>query len=378
MPLTSLETISQKLADVKSQRLEDILKISGSAAIAKNEYGVTVVDDTDVASTLLFKGLTKPKYDNEELLKAIDTNVKELKPNIPTQNLNLVPKPLYDEQVGIVVDLTNQVKILSTTVSDLNSQVATLQSQVQTEINNRLSIEQTNDALVNQIDTLSNTINDFSAQIGTSLQKSVDESILRASLQSQNAGYFAQIEALIKQIDSLNAIIDGLQSQLGAVQNQSTIVQSIKDSAAALGAEVINKVGLVSLTTKAEGGKNPIYFAFNNCKSCGGNVWQFKYGEYLSITNSDRDPISVELVAGGTTDTKDEWLTFAKSKFTVSPSATEKIQLKVGKLSYEVRGHSTSKDGFLKVKIIRADGSSEEKSFVATGNIQHPNSYPSF
>jgi hypothetical protein len=378
MALTALETIAEKLADVKSQQLEDILKISGSAAITKNEYGVTVVNDTNVASSLLFKGLTKPKYDNEELVKAIDTNVKELKPNIPVQNLNLVPKPLYDEQVGIVGDLRKQVQKLSLTIDDLNSQITTLQSQVQTEINNRLSIEQTNDVLVNQIDTLTNTVNDFSGQISTSLQKSVDESILRASLQSQNAGYFAQIEALIKQIDSLNAIIDGLQSQLGAVQNQSTIVQSIKDSAAALGAEVINKVGLVSFNQKAEGGKNPIYFAFNNCASCKGNVWQFKYGEYLSITNSDRDPISVELVAGGTTDTRDEWLTFSKSKFTISPSATEKIQLKVGKLNYSVRSHSTSKDGFLTVKIIRADGSSESKTYKATGNIQHPDSYPSW
>jgi chaperonin cofactor prefoldin len=367
MPLTSLETISQKLADVKSQRLEDILKISGSAAIAKNEYGVTVVDDTDVASTLLFKGLTKPKYDNEELLKAIDTNVKELKPNIPTQNLNLVPKPLYDEQVGIVVDLTNQVKILSTTVSDLNSQVATLQSQVQTEINNRLSIEQTNDALVNQIDTLSNTINDFSAQIGTSLQKSVDESILRASLQSQNAGYFAQIEALIKQIDSLNSIIDGLQSQLGAVQNQSTIIQSIKDSAIALGADVINKVGLVAFNPKADAGKPIVYFAVNNRNGDS----QFKYGSSLSITNNDKDPISVELDAP-------QILFVPKTKYTISPSQTEKLEFKMGKVKYSKNAHSTNQPAQLGVKIIRNDGTSESKTFTVTVNIQHNSSYPSW
>ena len=378
MALTSLESIAEKISETRKTELESILSISGSAAITRNEYGVTIVDNVNPASSLIFKNLSKPKYDNEELVKAIDVTVTELKPNIPIPNLDLVPKPLYDDQVKLVEDLRKVVAALTLQVDDLKAQIVDLQAQVQTEINNRLSIEQTNDVLTNQIDTLTNTINDFSGQISTSLQKSVDESILRASLQSQNAGYFAQIEALIKQIDSLNAIIDGLQSQLGAVQNQSTIIQSIKDSAAALGAEVINKVGLVSFNSKSVEGKPTIWFAMNNCVSCKGQVWQFKYGEYISITNSDRDPISVEIVAGGVTDPKDEFLLIGKPKFTVSPSQTEKIQLKKGKLGYSSASHSTSKDGFLKVKVIRADGSSEEKTYKVLANVMHKKSYPGF
>lgn len=378
MGLTSLEAISEKLNESKNLELESILRVSGSSAITKNEYGITIVDAENAASSLIFKNLSKPKYDEVELVKAIDTNVIELKPNIPEPNLNLVPKPLYDTQVELVVDLRKKVEALTITVDDQKTQITDLTAQVQTEINNRLSIEQINDALANQIDTLTNTITDFSSQIATSLQKSVDESILRASLQSQNAGYFAQIEALIKQIDSLNAIIDGLQSQLGAVQNQSTIIQSIKDSAAVLGAEVINKVGLVSFNAKAVEGKPTIWFAMNNCVSCKGQVWQFKYGEYISITNSDRDPISVEIVAGGVSDPKDQFLEIGKPKFTVSPSQTEKIQLKKGKLGYSSASHSTTKDGFLKVKVIRADGSSEEKTYKVLANVMHKKSYPGF
>ena len=375
MGLTSLEAISEKLNESKNLELESILKISGSSAVTKNEYGITIVDAENAASSLIFKNLSKPKYDNVELAKAIDINVIELKPNIPEPNLNLVPKPLYDTQVALVIDLRKNVEDLTTTVADQKTQITDLTAQVQTEINNRLSIEQTNDALANQIDTLTNTITDFASQISVSLQKSVDESILRASLQSQNTGYFAQIEALIKQIDSLNAIIDGLQSQLGAVQNQSTIIQSIKDSAAALGAEVINKVGLVSFNVKAVEGKPTIWFAMNNCVSCNGQVWKFKYGEYISITNSDRDPISVEMYAGGVTDSKDEWLIFSKSKFTVSPSQTEKIQLKKGQLGYSSASHSVAKEGYLKIKIIRADGSSEEKTFKSGCQVMHKKSY---
>jgi len=337
--MTNLEAIAIKLQEEKDKQLESILRVSGSAAITKNEYGINVIDANNPASSLLFKTLNKPKYDEQELLKAIDVEVVELRPNIPTPNLDLVPRPLYTEQVVLVEDLRKQVENLTTTINDLKSQITTLESQVQTEINNRLSIEQLNDVLTNQIDTLTNTINDFSGQISTSLQKSVDESILRASLQSQNAGYFAQIEALIKQIDSLNAIIDGLQSQLGAVQNQSTIIQSIKDSAVALGAEVVNKVGLVSFNPKAESGKPIVYLAVNNKN--GDN--QFKYGSSVSITNNDRDPISVEIVAS-------EFLFVPKTKYTISPSQTEKLDFKIGKVSYSKNAKSTNKQGQLSVK----------------------------
>ena len=143
MALTSLEAIAQKLDETRSSELESVLRVSGSSAVSKNEYGVTVVDEKNVASSLLFKSLTAPKYDEEEILKAIDVEVKELKPVIPERNLNLVPKPLYDEQVALVEDLRKQVQSLTAKVEALNSQIVTLKAQVQTEINNRLSVDQT-------------------------------------------------------------------------------------------------------------------------------------------------------------------------------------------------------------------------------------------
>ena len=59
MALTSLESISEKLAETKKANLETLLIASGSAAVAKNEFGVTVVDNTNVASSLVFKNLSK-------------------------------------------------------------------------------------------------------------------------------------------------------------------------------------------------------------------------------------------------------------------------------------------------------------------------------
>ena len=69
---------------------------------------------------MVFKELNKNKYDEAELLKAIDLDIKELRPNIPTPNLNLVPKPLYDEEVLHNEDLRKQVADLNIEVSNLN------------------------------------------------------------------------------------------------------------------------------------------------------------------------------------------------------------------------------------------------------------------
>ena len=250
MAVTSVEAIAQKLQEKRQIDLEAILSISGSAAISKNEYGITVVDDKNVASSLVFKELNKTKYDEIELIKAIDVQVKELKPNIPIPNLNLVPKELYDEQVAINLDLRKQVADLSLQVADLTAQISDLEAQRDAEINNRLAIEQTNDALSNQLTTLSATIDTFATQIQMSLQKSVDESILRASLQSQNTGFKAQIQALIKQVDSLNSVNSGLQSQLDIVHAQLVnTANKLAETEANLAA---TKALLVTAQTSAE------------------------------------------------------------------------------------------------------------------------------
>lgn len=296
---TSLEAIAEKLEEKKKLELEDILRVSGSAAITKNEYGVTVVDDNIAASSLIFKPLTKSKYDNTELVKAINVNVKELKPNIPVLKKDLVPKPLYDEQVTLNADLNKKIQVLNTTISNLNGQVADLKAQVDTEVNNRLNIEQSNDGLTNQLATLTKTVEDFTKQIQSAIQKSVDESILRASLQAQNVGYKAQVEALIKQIDSLNSIIEGLQAQLGAVQQQQSIQNATQNVALAAGGDVVNDVAVVVIDGSSKSDSPRVYFRIKSER----DAIDFVRGKSLKISNNDTMDIVVTItmptLAGG-------------------------------------------------------------------------------
>ena len=367
---TSAETISEKIENTKKTHLEEILKVSGSASITKNEYGVTIVNETDSASSLIFKSLNKDKYDNFELQKAVDTIVKELKPDIPVPNLDLVPKPLYDEQVKTNEDLRKKVADLTVENEKLNQQVTILKALVEVEINKRLVTEQTNDALSNQLGILSKTIGEFALQISTAVQKSIDESILRASLQAQNKGFFAQITALIKQIDSLNSIIEGLQAQLGASQQQQAIVQGTRATALASGADMVLDVALIKLEPSSAKSEPPIKA---NISSELNGKWI--NGQTIKFTNNDKEPIKVEISV--TYPQGIRFFTIPETSFSVGAGGSKDITLNIdkeGARGVDSRWVSTfwglkesdSKDytgGSMKVTVTNAAGKSEVKNY---------------
>jgi len=378
--MTGLEAIAEKLEEQKKKQLEEILSVSGSSAISKNEYNITVVDNTNPATSLVFKGLTKDKYNETELLKAIDVEVIELKPNIPTANLDLIPKPIYDAEVTASNELRIQNTRLQILVDTLNNTITDLRAQVQTEINNRLTIEQTNDALVNQLDTVNGTITDFTGQISTSLQKSVDESILRASLQSQNTGFKAQIKALIKQIDSLNSIIEGLQAQLGALQQQQAIQQSAQNVAFASGAEIINEVGLVKFTDKGNDKDGWITAAVSTHQLERRRQKKWRYGETIEFTNNDKFPITINIKT--TFGPKGAFFKLPETSFSLGAGSSKSLKptLYSGRppLKFGDRERSSDSVGNITIEVVRQDGSKKSKSFKTILKVQHPDSFPGF
>jgi hypothetical protein len=367
---TSTETISEKIENIKTAQLEEILKMSGSAAITKNEYGVTIIDENDSASSLIFKSLNKDKYDNVELQKAIDVVVKELKPNIPVPNLDLVPKPLYDAEVLTNEDLRKKVADLTIQNQDLTQQVAALKAEIQVEINKRLVIEQTNDVLANQLNILAKTISEFAMQISTAVQKSIDESILRASLQAQNKGFFAQITALIKQIDSLNSIIEGLQAQLGASQQQQAIVQGTRATALASGADMVLDVALIKLEPSTAKSEPPIKA---NISSELNGKWI--NGQTIKFTNNDKEPIKVEISITYPQGIK--FFSIPETSFSIGAGQAKDITLNINKegasgvdsrwvSTFWGKKESDSNDytgGSMKITVTNSQGKSEMKSY---------------
>jgi hypothetical protein len=382
MAFTSIEAIAQKLSDDRKERLESILMVSGSEAIVKNEYNITVVDDTNVASSLLFKELKKDKYDEEELLKAIDVNVTELKPNIPKPKKDLVPKPIYDEEVKKVQDLRREVERLNLIQTELSAIISGLEADILTITNEKLVLDQTNDVLLNQSNTLGETINDFAMQIQTALQKSVEESILRASLQAQNSGFKAQIEALIKQIDSLNAIMKGLQSQLGAVQNQSAITQGTQAQAMAAGADVVNEVVIVKVKDKTEESKPIIW---GKIRANGGN--KFVNGDYIDFTNNDKKPVTIN-ISFVPVPTNMSVFSVGENSFSLGAGEQKQVKLTINEGPAGGRdgvnskkkwigwsGTADHKGGSMKVSVIRDGGSTKDKTYETGFTKTHPDSF---
>jgi hypothetical protein len=377
MALTSIEAIAEKLQEERKNRLEEILISSGSQAIVKNNYGITIVDEKNVASSLVFKELNKDKYDEEEVKKAIDIEVKELKPSIPVPNLDLVPRPIYDKEVAISEDLRIKLADVTAKYNASLNEIQRLKNEVEKIKIENLTISQKDDLISNQLETVSDSLVTFTGQIQTAVQKSVEESILRTSLQSQNTGYKVQIEALIKQIDSLNSIIEGLQAQLGAVQQQQAITQGTAAQAMAAGADVINDVAIVKLQDKTEQNE-PAIFGKVNAK--GGNKWV--NGKSLSITNNDKGQININIDVNYPNGLR--WFRVSESSFTMEPGASKDISFTIDEAavanvdSKKNKSYSHSADykgGELKVSVTKSDKSTKSKSYDMKFSKLHPDSY---
>jgi hypothetical protein len=201
--------------------LESILNTLGSSASTKNEYGVTIMNTSNNASSMVFKPLNTTKSDTIELLKVIDTNINELLPNNNQQLGQFVKKQFYKEQLSTNADIEVQISLIKGNIDSSNYKILNLTDRLKKEKNNTLKSEQINDILSNQIDALTVILDGFGTQLSILIQKQIDESVLKSSLEAQNQGFKAQIEALLKQIESLNTTIVGLMQQLGAQMNQT-------------------------------------------------------------------------------------------------------------------------------------------------------------
>jgi chaperonin cofactor prefoldin len=388
MAVTSLEGIAEKLQLARSQKFEEILSVSGSLSEVKQQTGVTNVSD-DITTSLIFKKLDRIKLDNSQIEKAIDVKFNELKPDIPVPVKDLVLKSLYDDQVNVNQSLNNDISNLNNTIDSLNTQIQTLQSSLDTQISNRIDLEQSNDILINQSQTLSVTIDSLATQIRNALQKSVEESVLRSNLQAQNSGYKSQIETLIKQVDSLNSMVEGLQSQLGAVQQQQIIEQNTATLAANSSGFIINDVAVVVFEARPPKTNGPQVMAKFNAK--GGSQWM--WGSDVVITNNDVNTISVKITIpqfpGGArffrssvTDLKIEPKQNKRISFILDEQAVRNFDSKDRKDFWNIwginSGYTDSKSysgGLVNISVSRSNNSIKDRSFETAFDKKHPNSY---
>lgn len=164
--------------------------VSGSTALAeKNSAGVRLFKQSDLSDGIIAGKLIRPKYNTKELKKSIDVEIFELLPNTPAPQPDTVPRPIYNDALNTIDDLTAEVQRLNVNVNDLTAKVSELEI-----VSESLKIETDNQTLsaniANEQRDIANTqIASTTIDLQNAVQNSINEAIERVSLT-------ARIEAL--------------------------------------------------------------------------------------------------------------------------------------------------------------------------------------
>ena len=182
---------------LQNEQLISELLVSGSMAITtKNPFGVHTFEQTNNDEGVISGKLIKPKYNEVELVKSIDTRIFELLPSEPPPFDDRVPRPIYNEATQSVIDLTVQVVTLNRTVLDLRAKVQDVEI-VSESLKVQLDLKDLNlAASQNQTGQLTTKISSTITELQNSIQKGTSEAIQRVSLFARNQSLEQELSAL--------------------------------------------------------------------------------------------------------------------------------------------------------------------------------------
>ena len=206
---------------LRNESMISELLVSGSLAIkTKNEFGVHVFSGSVADDGIVSGKLTKPKYNEVEVIKSIDTNIVEL---IPVEAPELPPTILltsYNQANQLIADLTLQVERLNSVTLNLASKVKELEITTQS-----LLVEMDSKDLllaVSQNQTLqaNSKIESSIGSLQNSIQKATAESIQRVSLSARNTSLLQENALLGEQLTSAQAQIVNLNQTINQINTQ--------------------------------------------------------------------------------------------------------------------------------------------------------------
>lgn len=251
--------------------------------------------------------IEKPKYNEDELKKAVDTDVDELIGPPKKEKPPVVPKPLYDDLRRLYDERGVRINELESLISDLESEVETLNSEleallIQVDALSLQTAAAQNEAQVTN-DRYTLLLQDFS----NAVVKSTKEGIERVSLKAQTEGLIAQKESLREQLKALNLIVGQLQSQIEADIEREYLNSTIQDEQN----NFAYKIPQQNITDPSKGG---IYNDWNK------KNYVQKNGRQLVFYNFNETPVTVRVTKSGRDGTNKNSIK-VPSSFTIGPGA---------------------------------------------------------
>jgi len=253
------------------QKVQELLTKGSNALGEKNSAGVRLFKESDLGDGVISGKLIRPKYNNAELKKSIDTDIFELLPQEAPQLPDMVLRSVYNVATQSIADLTLQVQQLTNEVSTLSTKISELEI-----VSESLKIEADNERLKANISeqqtlTANQQIATTTIDLQNAIQNSINEAIQRVSLTARN-------EALYQENVSLREQLFGQTAQIAA------------------GADALTATVAVNSLQK-DPIKGDIY-GFAKKKRNGG-FQGFQSGQKFEIVNSGDESVSVTLVKGG-------------------------------------------------------------------------------
>jgi hypothetical protein len=194
---------------LKNEKLVGKILVSGSLSINQNtgSVGFTLIDESDPNAGVISGRLTKPGYNNSELVKSIDTNIVELIPITAPELPDTVLRSIYNPVTQSVIDLTAQIEVLNKNVLDLQGKITQLEivsQSLRVDVDNQTLIAATSQ---NQTSQANSKVQSSITDLQNAIQKATSEAIQRVSLFARNQSLQQEIDSLRAQLNAKNQAI---------------------------------------------------------------------------------------------------------------------------------------------------------------------------
>ena len=216
--------------------LSELIK-SGSSALKQETTpdGTIVVNTTIDTDGSTFGYVERPIYNNEQLVKAVDTVVDELigppekeAPAVVLKTIYDDLRKLYNQALNDIQDLQEQIDQLLVENETLRTNIEQLQIQIDLEKLLKSSAENERDA-TNQV------LQSVTLDLQSALSKGVKEAIERVSREASLQGLLAEKEAFIALQEESKSTIDRANNTIATIQDNLVAAQNnFADAANAL------------------------------------------------------------------------------------------------------------------------------------------------